>query len=94
MKTSNSIDAITLHDYINLPPTNAPCGGSLAPSGIEEFLLQSFNHVQELQNKEFLKIQEFNSNFRDIQYIYGEVYVFEWNSYLHQHLYPLMLYSV
>ncbi|MBP6511584.1 MAG: hypothetical protein KA347_02815 [Bacteroidia bacterium] len=74
LKTSNSIDAITLHDYINLPPTNAPCGGSLAPSGIEEFLLQSFNHVQELQNKEFLKIQEFNSNFSP-----KEIWITEFN---------------
>ena len=74
LKVTNNVDAITLHDYINLPPGNTPCAGSLVASGIESFLLQSFVHITDLQAKEFLKIQQFNAI-----YAPKEIWITEFN---------------
>ncbi|MBP6511983.1 MAG: hypothetical protein KA347_04885 [Bacteroidia bacterium] len=74
LKVTNHVDAITLHDYIKEGGVGLPCTGSLLASAIENFLLNSFLHISEIQNKEFLKIQQFNATYDP-----KEIWITEYN---------------
>ncbi|MBK7967407.1 MAG: hypothetical protein IPK10_20490 [Bacteroidetes bacterium] len=74
LKVANDVNAITLHDYINEGKASDPCGGDLMASGIEHFLLQPFEHISDLQTKELLKIQQFNTSFSP-----KEIWITEFN---------------
>ncbi len=74
LKVTNHVDAITLHDYIKEGGVGLPCTGSLLESGIENFLLNPFLHISDIQNKEFLKIQQFNATYDP-----KEIWITEYN---------------
>ncbi len=56
----NSVDAITLHNYIRINANGNSCVGSLANAGLESFILAAFNNAYELQHNELVKIRIHN----------------------------------
>jgi hypothetical protein len=56
----NSVDAITLHNYIRINTNGNSCVGSLANADLESFLLKAFDNAYELQRNEIAKIRIHN----------------------------------